>query len=333
MSNMHKALPVRLTTVVVVLFAVLALAAGGGSDTKDPLELVPARANLLGGADLQTMLNDADLESALGLIAAADPGMPQTLAELLAAAQSTIGVDLTSVSTAVVFADVSDGLHYVGFIAFGEFDRDEVFAAIQAANTDETYIEETYNEELMLVIDANDDQDDSASAIVAGTFVIGSVDAVRDVIDVAGGAAALGGDVLAFYEGLGDVWAKVALAVPVDATDDLGDTGALGLPFDLGSLLKVEMLGVIADRDIDDVVVRLVAGYATEALATETAETLDALLPNLIGDDSLTAFTDGLSVTSSGTQATLEFRSSIQKALGNIDSAADTLGGSAGIGL
>jgi len=333
MLNMHKALPVRLTTVVVVLFAVLALAAGGGSDTKDPLELVPARANLLSGADLQTMLYDADLESAFGLIAAADPGMPQTLAELLVEAQSTIGVDLTSAGTALVFADVSDGLDYVGFIASGEFDRDEVFAATQAANTDGTYIEETYNEELMLVIDANDDQDDSASAIVAGTFVIGSVDAVRDVIDVADGAAALGGDVLAFYKGLGDVWAKVALAVPADATDDLGDTGALALPFDLGSLLEVEMLGVIADRDIDDVIVRLVAGYATEALATETAETLDALLPNLIGDDSLTAFTDGLSVTSSGTQATLEFRSSIQEALENIDSAADTLGGSAGIGL
>jgi hypothetical protein len=57
------------------------------------------------------------------------------------------------------------------------------------------------------------------------------------------------------------------------------------------------------------------------------------LLPNLIGDDSLSGLTDGLTVTSSGSQATLEFRSSIQEALENIDSAADTLGGSAGIGL
>jgi predicted small lipoprotein YifL len=336
MLNIHNALPVRLTMLVVVLFAVLALAACGGDDTKDPLELVPARANALGSADLPTILNDTDVETAFGLIAAEDPEGPQTLAALLAEAESDFGVDLTSTGTVVVFADLSDGADYVGFLAAGEFDRDEIFAAIRAANLDETYIEETYNDEVMLVVDANDDQDDEASAIVAGAFVIGSVDAVRDVIDVAGGAAAVGGELLAFYEGLGDVWAKIVLAVPADAADDLGDTGALGLPIDLGSLLEVEMLGVVGTKDGDDAVVRLVAGYATEALATETAETLDALLtllPNLIGDDSLSGLTDGLTVTSSGSQATLEFRSSIQEALENIDSAADTLGGSAGLGL
>ena len=47
---------------ILVALAGLVLAACG-SDAKDPLELVPARANLLGSADLPTILNDADVEA------------------------------------------------------------------------------------------------------------------------------------------------------------------------------------------------------------------------------------------------------------------------------
>ena len=128
-------------TLPLILMALAGLVlAACGSDAADPLELVPARANLLGSADLPTILNDADVEAGFGLIAATDPELPRTLAESLMEAEEMLGVDLNAVGIAVIFGDLgSDGSgDYGGFILAGEFDRDEIFAVIRA-NSDERW--------------------------------------------------------------------------------------------------------------------------------------------------------------------------------------------------
>ena len=321
---------------ILVALAGLVLAACG-SDAKDPLELVPARANLLGSADLPTILNDADVEAGFGLIAAADPELPQTLAESLVEAEEMLGVDLSAVGIAVIFGDLgSDGSgDYVGFIFAGEFDRDEIFAVIRA-NSDDPIEQVTYHDELMLVAVADDDEPDFAGAVVAGAFVAGSVDAVRDVIDVNAGNPPVGGELVTFYEGLGDAWAKLALVVPAGALDDFGDGGELGIPVDLGDLLTLELVGLVADKDGDDAVLRVVASYPGATEATETAETLNALLtllPTLVGDDSMAEFIEGLTISASGDEVLVEIRSSAQKALDDLEAGVGAFGGTARIGL
>ena len=60
---------------ILMALAGLVLAACG-SDAENPLKLVPARANLLGSADLPTILNDADVEAAARRLHAAFPAPP-----------------------------------------------------------------------------------------------------------------------------------------------------------------------------------------------------------------------------------------------------------------
>jgi len=311
-------------TLALILMALAGLVlAACGSDAENPLKLVPARANLLGSADLPTILNDADVEAGFGLIAAAYPELPETLAESLAQTAEMLGVDLNTVGIAVIFGDLgSDGSgDYVGFIFAGEFDREAIFAMIRA-NSDDQLEQLTYHDASMLVAVADGDQTDFASTVIAGAFVAGSVDAVQDVIDVNAGDPSVGGELVTLYESLGDVWAKLAMVVPAGAFDDFGDGGELGIPTELGGLLALDLVGLVADKDGDDATLRIVASYPSATEAAENAKTLNALLtllPALVENDSVDEFLEGLTISTSGDEVLVEIRNNVQEALDDVE--------------
>ena len=95
--NNHSISLAKPVMIAAALVAVLLLAACGGSDAKDPLELVPARANLIASADLPTILNDADVATGYGLLAANDAAHLKALNNLL----SAFGLDKRHASIAV----------------------------------------------------------------------------------------------------------------------------------------------------------------------------------------------------------------------------------------
>ena len=308
------------------VLGMVAAACGSSTTLTDAIDLVPARSDLVGSVDLSQILGDADVQTAYEMIAMSDEDAPATFADLLAMAQTEIGVDLTGFQEVVLFADLENtDPGYGALLAVGSPPQEDIFAALEAAPYNHLTAGEYGGQDLLI-----DDEDESAVAVLGDVLVFGSDAAVRDVIDVFNGdVSPLAGDLLAAYNALGDVWVKMVIDVPAGATDDLGDLGSFGLPIDLGGLLDIERVTIVADRNGDDAVLAVTLVYPTEAAATETAETINALLTLLsaFSDDAqLESLTDMLSISATGTSVELEIRQTIQEIMDSLGSALESAG-------
>lgn len=319
-SMSFRVLAVALLAVMSVLAAACGTAVAG-----DPTGLVPARANLVGSADLPEILSDEDVGEFYSIIAEAngDPEMPQTLEELLAFAEEQTCLDLTTLGEAIIFAEISDFESadldsqqeegYFGLIAAGA--PDGLFEKVQESAPNE--FDETEYKGVALLESTDDSM---AIAIVDGAAVVGTLDAVRGVIDVdQGDADALSGDLLAFYDSIGDVWGKVVLTVPAEAKAELdGMAGEeMGLPVDVSALLDVEAIGISGDKQDNDGVLRVVLRYATEQQVTEAEGMINSLLTLVkmfAGDDPALDALDKLDISVAGTDLTIEVREDIEAA-------------------
>jgi hypothetical protein len=343
----------RASAWIAPLLALLAISvvstACGGSEPADPLDLVPAQANLLGFVDLAQVAADADVIAGYGLIAAGDETAPATLDELLASTSEDIGLDLSGFGQLILFGDLdledaglgaeasesdaSETPDFFGILASTDLDRDELFDAVRAGENVEAVEGEHEGVKLLVLAESGGDSDgDGAVALVDGVVAFGSFEAVRAVIDVAkADAPAVGGALLGFYNELGDVWSKVVLTVPDGLADDLGDPSELGLPFDVSTALEVSAVGVVATKETTDAIVKIVLRYPTAEPATETAQALNDLIELLIGfvGDEISDLTDGLNVGSVGNDVTIEFRQGVQETL---DLLQDSLSGDGGLG-
>jgi hypothetical protein len=317
----------RASVWIAPLIAIIAISvvstACGGSDVREPLDLVPARASLLASVDLAGVLADEQVEEVYGLIAGADESVPATLTDLLAMGEEKLGVDLSGFRQVILFVDVDsldegvDAVEFAGALASTDLKQDELFEGIQANASVQT-TEAEYEGVSLLVMDNGD----TAAALVDGVVAFGTIDAVHAVIDVArSDAPVITGAVLDFYNELGDVWLKVALTAPDDVADSVGDVGELGLPVDVAALLEINALGVVVTKDETDIVVRIVLRYPTAEAASETEESLIGLLDlmvGLLGDDELTDLANTLDIASVGNDVTIEFRQDVQETLDDL---------------
>lgn len=293
----------RASAWIAPLIAIIAISvvstACGGSDTREPLDLVPARASVLASVGLAQVLADEQIEEAYGLIAGADDSVPATLSDLLTRGEEELGIDLSGFGQVLLFADIdsldegADAVEFAGALASTDLSQDELFEGIQAHSSTQV-TEDEYEGVALLVMDDGD----TAAALVDGVVAFGTIGSVHAVIDVArSDAPVITGAVLDFYNELGDVWFKLALTVPDDLTDSAGGVGELGLPVDVSALLEIEALGVVATKDATHAIIRVVLRYSTPEAATETQEALTGLLDlvvGLLGDDQVSDFADVL---------------------------------------
>jgi hypothetical protein len=323
---------VRWTVLLLAIMAIsVAMSACGGSESRDPMELVPARANLLGSLNLTEVLADADVAEAYGLLATSEEDAPATLADLLALSEEELGLDLSGFGQLVVFADVdsvegiggaldgdrSGSSDFFGILAPTDLNRDELFDAVRAGASVQAVDGEHDGVPLLQLGDG-----DGAVALVDGVVVLGSPEAVQAVIDVSQlDALAISGAVLSLYNDLGEAWGKLAIELPGDVAESFGDAGELGLPVDVSALLEFNALGVAATKDATDAIIQIVLRYPTSEAATETQEEISALLAlvsNLQGDDQLGKTLGALAITSAGNDVTIEFRQSVQETLDDL---------------
>ena len=302
------------------LVPVLLLAGACGNNGPAPIDLVPDDANVVGLVDLGRILDDPDVRALYELLPFG--GAPKTIDDVLAEAKKEIGLDLSQLAQVIFFADASKD-EYVGLMARGSFDRDELFAAFEAASSEP--MERTDYRGVQVLAAQGDDSSDFAAAVLDGTvLVLGSPEAVKRVLAVdAGEAERLGGALLGAYEDLGEPWAKVALTVPDNAFDGLGDLSD-GFPFggglspDLGFLGGVTIVSVAIDKREGAFTSDVVLEFPTEGAATEAAELIDALV-TLVGGLAASVgvevpqvaeeLLDGVSVEAEGTAVTI--RSSV----------------------
>ncbi len=214
----------------------------------DLIGLVPQKANVVGKIDLKSIMEDKDLTD-LYDEAEKDSDQPQTFKDALAQLKDEYDIDLKSFHEGVVFMDVSessDEVEYFGFIIQGTFDKDDLIAAIQSGT--ETELTKINYKDYDLYYDEAEDME--LAFLTDNVFAIGTMQTVKDVIDVKqGDAEALSGDMLDTYNKLGDGLIKVAMAMPRNMMDrELGESESQ-FPGDLSAFDDIESIGMVLSKD------------------------------------------------------------------------------------
>jgi hypothetical protein len=272
-----------------VLLAGLASFACGGGKEIDTEKLVPEGSSLIGSIQFEKILNDVDLESIYQALPV-DGGDLQTIDQLLNEAMAQTGVDFRKISHATFFADVSRPGDFLGIIVRGSFDEDAVVAALQAAG--EAPLTAT-DYKGRRVHSAEDDQDQGALVVLEGdNLVVGTLEAVRAVIDVQDGDRdRASGEVQAALSDLDDGLIRLVLEVPSGALQDqlpLGDIPFLGdsvenLPAVLGAVRDLALVGLSLDQDGQDLKLRVTLNFGSADSATVFGNFLDGILKLVSG--------------------------------------------------
>ncbi|TET39412.1 MAG: hypothetical protein E3J65_03820 [Dehalococcoidia bacterium] len=289
---------------IVALFVTSLIAVGcGPAPTIVAIDLVPQEANLVASIQISRILTDADLIAAYDGWEK-DPEMPQTFEQAMDLVADEIGIDLRDFSEAVIFGDTESEDYYFGAIITGTFDRVALIESIEGAIGEEmittdyrgytTYTITIEGEEGAICF-LNDD-----------SFVFGSIDAVRDVIDVKEGEPSLSGTLAEAYISLGDVWIKVAAEVPEGW---MGEIPEEGVPIGLEALADVQVVGFGFNKAGQILSAQLKLYFSTSESAADAEGTISGLISfiSILPDipPEVMDLLDGLNVSRSGPWVTI----------------------------
>ncbi len=239
------------------------LVATGCHSARSPEPLVdpvPQRANLVASIEITEILTDEDLVEAYDE-AEKDPEMPQTLDEALDEIEEETGIDLTDFVKAVIFSDIECEDGYWGAFVTGTVDEEDLIEAIE----DETGGELTVYTHRGYDVYTDDSEENAICFLSDDAFLVGTVDAVEDAIDVAAGyATPLTGPVVDLYESLGDVWVRVAAAVPPET---IGDATEDEVSIDSETLEHIEAIGAGLDKEGDQITLEVRVCLSSPVLA------------------------------------------------------------------
>ncbi|MCI0778588.1 MAG: hypothetical protein J4N32_01100 [Chloroflexi bacterium] len=262
----------------------LAVAACSDAPPPEPIDLVPADANLVALVDLGRMLIDADAAVLFESVPLGEGG-PATLGEALAEFEADTGIDPRQFTRVVVFGLVDpaaglDGQTDLAMMARGTFDGDTILGRVRLDSAGDLR-EDEYRGHALLVGVEEDGSETAVTVLADEVLVIGDLGAVTSVIDVLeDGEGALAGPLLDTYLALGDPLVKAAFAVPPGAIDGLGGMPAdvIPIPLDLSMLSDITTVGLTADKEADLVTVTVTLEHASAASAEAAAEYLGTLL-------------------------------------------------------
>ena len=250
----------------------------------EPIDLVPADANLVASIELGQLLTDPDLAGAFESAPLGEEA-PASLDDALAEFEAETGIDLHQFSRVIVFGvvetldDVEDQGEF-GILARGEFDGDTLLDKIRLEAGSDVR-EDEYRGHALLIGDEENGSRTAMTVLADEVFVFGTLGAVTAVIDVfEGGSGALAGVLLDTYVELGSPLVKVAFAVPAGAFDDLGGapTDAFPIPFDPSLISDIRLVGLSLDKEADLVTATVALEYTSAASAEDASEYFQALL-------------------------------------------------------
>ena len=274
-------IPWKAMLMALVLAGVLVSAACGGGEETEPLKLVPEGATLIAEIEVADILENVDLDSLLDALPD-EEDVPQTIDEALDLFVKETGIDLRDISRAILFGDLEREDNYFGLIVRGDFDEEDLVAAIQKA-ADGSFFIETYKGH-GLHIDEDDPDSGALTLLDQETLLLGSPDAVRDVIDVKeGDRKQAKGNINDLPRGL----IRLALAVPPEALQDAGEgiEGFLGqqdnfggLPINLDSFDKLEIFGFALGQDGDTLEFQVRLDFTDQESASTVGDLVEGLL-------------------------------------------------------
>ena len=275
---MIKKVIVLLLMVLMLVVSPLVGCSNSSGGVTSPIGLVPKQANMVGQADLSNILQDKDLTRIYDKVPK-DSSYPQTFDDALTLLKDQYNIDLNSFQEGVLFADVSqstDEGNYSGAIVKGTFNKNDLIAAIQSG-PDTTWSIVKYKD---YDIYYNEIDDTAFAFLTDNMFVIGTMQPVKDVIDVKkGDAKALSGEVLDTYNKLGDALIKVAVAVPPGAAEgNLGQSASQVLG-NLSAFDKVKTVGMTLSKGNSSVALNVKLCCAD----SDSAQSIEDSINGLIG--------------------------------------------------
>lgn len=317
--------------VLAALVAMVVLVACGGAISTEsvakPDHLVPGDANVMAQIQISRILADVDFGS-LYSEAPKDSDIPQNFEDLLGEAKAKTGIDFTGIKQAVIFGDLARGKDYIGIVAQGAFDREQLLAALNG-ELDNPLTVIDYKGQEIHVADESADMP-SISFLGDDTLVAGTLPAIQGVVDVhLGEAPRLTGKVYDAFNSMGDVLFSVALEVPPEALADFNDAGGpgLGLPIVVEAIQDLEVFSLAIDKPGDELKVEARLDFQKEESAAKLASTLDGLLSLAKGfapSDDLRNILDKLELTTSGNSLNIL----AQVAIADLEQAAKSFEGS-----
>jgi len=301
-----------------------------------PTELVPQKANMIGHIDLSQIIADEDI-AALYEAMPMEPGDPQTLDEALDLAMEESDLDLRDFGEGLMFGEISGAtgdMDYFGIVVKGTFEESDLIASIESER-DERFTTVNYKGYQIYEICTDPDEEMGIAFLGSDAFVIGPMEAVKDVIAVKeGDQSAVSGKLLDMYNDLGDGLVKVAIEVPPGVIEEgLQEVQAvLPLPIDLSRLADIETTGVTLAKNKQAISLACWMCF-TSSDSAEAAETMISaaiLFANMMPDipEEALALLENLdvSVSDSCLDVTLEMTmSEIETLITNITHIADTV--------
>ncbi|MEE8174719.1 MAG: hypothetical protein V3T71_05290 [Dehalococcoidia bacterium] len=291
----------KLAVPVLALAVILAFGVAGCLEegSPPPAELIPEGANLIASIELGKILEDADLRGAYDE-AAKEADMSATFEEALPELEEETGIDLSKLSRVWLFMDMSrlEGFApYLGIIVEGSFDEGELVATIEEAG--EEFATTEYKGYRIYILDEEDGE--AFAFLDDGVLVVGSMDAVEDVIDVAeGDRPSVSGEAYDLYTELGEPLIKIAVELspglrqqveqqmaeasqwitdklPPELSELITGGLTLALPSLFTSFADMSGAGLALDKRGETVTIRLEAGFTNPDSAQSVADMVMAL--------------------------------------------------------
>ena len=249
---------------------------------------MPSGTELIAKIQVAKILEDEDVNAVYRQVPKGDDD-PQTLDELLALATEEIGIDLGQFSEAVLFGDNLLIEPNIGVIVRGTFEEDALIWAIEKLSGPTLDATEYKGERIYLATD----EEVALNFLESDTLVLGTLSAVKSVIDVQEGAEErTKGRVFDAFDDLGDVLIRLALVVPPEATQQLDEGSPFGggLPIDLSIFSDIDLVAVAVDKQKETLRVELRADFTEETSAVDAGDALTGLfllLKGLAPDDEI----------------------------------------------
>ena len=279
----------------------------------DPaLELVPADVDAVGYADAG-LVSDPTAQALFERVLTAEDPANETTIERIFRGLETVSIgNLTSVRSATVFAQgIERNDTDAAAILQATWSHADARAALDAANA--TYREETHRGHRVLVVTENA-QSVWIASVTPQRQVIGTGDAVRDVIEVSqGDQQALSGPLATAIRSRTN-YLRAASVVPEAATDAAGPFSEV--------VADVEVIDASYETVDGRVVGRVGLHFRSESQAADTANVLRAVLTlggGAIEDEQIRGLLDSARVSHNENVVTVTARTDPETLLGLVD--------------
>ncbi len=286
----------------IILALVLTGILGCSESTPDVMDLIPKNASILGKVQVKDIISDKDIINSYNKVDKG-PGQPETFDDAMDQVLEEIGLDLRDCTEITMFADMAlfAGGQYLAFIVEGNFNEKDVIDGFEDMSESEFDTRDYKGYKLYF-----DDEDDIGIVFLSGKmFILGTIDAVEDSIDVnKGDRDKLSGATLDTYNQLGDSLLRFVFEYPETARRTLNEEQAQdAFPLSTDSFSDIDIIGMSIDKEGDTAKILLNMHFLSADSAKDVQNTLNGsilLLKGMSGDANINKLLDKISIVASG---------------------------------